>query len=103
VCVALFLVLLVALPIGWVLVTSLRTAQASATFANYATAFTDRDLLQPILLTLGVGLGVGTLSALVGAAMGWLVARTDLPSRRLIKNLVRAPSVGRCWPGQMLE
>jgi iron(III) transport system permease protein len=103
VCVALFLVLLVALPIGWVLVTSLRTAQASATFANYATAFTDRDLLQPILLTLGVGLGVGTLSALVGAAMGWLVARTDLPSRRLIKNLVLAsfvtpPFLGAfCW------
>src|SRR6266851_6255461 len=101
--VALFLVVLVALPIGWVLVTSLRTAQASLTLANYMEAFTDRDLLQPILVTLGVGLGVGFLSVLVGAPMGWLVARTDLPGRRLIKTLVLAsfvtpPFLGAfCW------
>jgi iron(III) transport system permease protein len=98
-----FLVLLVALPIGWIVVTSLRTAQASLTLINYVTAFTDRDLLQPILVTLGVGLGVGALSVLVGAPMGWLVARTDLPSRRLIKILVLAsfvtpPFLGAfCW------
>ncbi|MCA1647064.1 MAG: iron ABC transporter permease [Chloroflexi bacterium] len=101
--VAVFLILLVALPIGWVLVTSVRTAQTSLTLANYLAAFTDRDLLQPILVTLGVGLGVGVLSVLVGAPMGWLVARTDLPSRRLIKNLVLAsfvtpPFLGAfCW------
>ncbi len=101
--VALFLVLLVAVPIGWVLVTSLHTAQASLTLANYLSAFTDPDLLQPILVTLGVGLGVGALSVLVGAPMGWLVARTDLPGRRLIKNLVLAsfvtpPFLGAfCW------
>jgi iron(III) transport system permease protein len=50
-----------------------------------------------------VGLGVGLLSVLVGAPMGWLVARTDLPARRLIKNLVLAsfvtpPFLGAfCW------
>jgi iron(III) transport system permease protein len=101
--VALFLVLLVALPIGWVVITSLRTKEASLTLANYVAAFTDRDLVQPILLTLGVGLGVGALSVMVGAPMGWLVARTDLPGRRLIKNLVLAsfvtpPFLGAfCW------
>jgi iron(III) transport system permease protein len=101
--VALFLVLLVGLPIGWVLVTSLRSSLAALTFANYAAAFTERDLLQPIMLTLGIGLGVGGLSVLVGAPMGWLVARTDLPGRRLIKNLVLAsfvtpPFLGAfCW------
>jgi iron(III) transport system permease protein len=101
--VALFLVALVALPIGWVLVTSLRTPQAGLTLTNYLDAFTDKDLLQPILVTLGVGLGVGVLSVLVGAPMGWLVARTDLPGRRLIKNLVLAsfvtpPFLGAfCW------
>src|SRR5919202_2478267 len=98
-----FLVLLVALPLAYILATSLRTQQGAFTLDNYLAVFTDRDLLQPIVTTFGVGVGVGLLSVVVGAPMGWLVARTDLPSKRVIKNLVMAsfvtpPFLGAfCW------
>ena len=100
---SLFLVLLVGLPLAYIFATSLRTAQGAFTLANYVAAFTDRDLLQPIVLTMGVGVAVGLLSVFVGAPMGWLVARTDLPGKRTIKNLVMAsfvtpPFLGAfCW------
>jgi iron(III) transport system permease protein len=98
-----FLVLLVALPLAYILATSLRTLQGAFTLENYLAAFTDRDLLQPLVTTFGVGVGVGLLSVVVGAPMGWLVARTDLPGKRAIKNLVMAsfvtpPFLGAfCW------
>jgi iron(III) transport system permease protein len=98
-----FLVLLVALPLAWIFVTSMRTVQGAFTLANYVVAFTDPELLQPIVLTMGVGVGVGALSVLAGAPMGWLVARTDLPGKAIIKNLVLAsfvtpPFLGAfCW------
>ena len=101
--VAAFLAILVGLPLAFVFGTSLQTAQLTPSLANYAAAFTDRDLLQPILVSLGVGLGVGGLSVLAGAPMGWLVARTDLPGKRVIRNLVLAsfvtpPFLGAfCW------
>src|SRR5439155_16722010 len=98
-----FLAILVGLPLAFVFGTSLQTAQLTPSLANYVAAFTDRDLLQPILVSLGVGLGVGGLSVLAGAPMGWLVARTDLPGKRVIRNLVLAsfvtpPFLGAfCW------
>ena len=101
--VSVFLSILVGLPLAFLFGMSLRTPQLTPSLANYAAAFTERDLLQPILVSLGVGLGVGGLSVLVGAPMGWLVARTDLPSKRVIRNLVLAsfvtpPFLGAfCW------
>ena len=87
--VSVFLVALVALPMFWVLLMSVQTRQGEFTLANYVRVFTDRELIQPILLTMGMGLGVGVLSVLVGAPMGWLVARTDLPADRIGLGLVR--------------
>jgi iron(III) transport system permease protein len=101
--VSVFLAVLVGLPLAFLFGTSFRTAQLTPSLANYATAFTERDMLQPMLVTLGVGLGVGSASVLVGAPIGWLVARTDLPGRHLITNLVLAsfvtpPFLGAfCW------
>jgi iron(III) transport system permease protein len=98
-----FLAVLVGLPLAYVFGTSLRTTQLTPSLANYVAAFTERDLLLPILISLVVGLGVGGLSVLVGAPMGWLVARTDLPGKRVIRNLVLAsfvtpPFLGAfCW------
>ena len=101
--VSLVLVSLVTLPLAWILGMSFRTPDGALPLANYAAAFTERDLLQPILSTIQLGLGAGLLAVLVGTPMGWLVARTDLPGKRLIKSLALAsfvtpPFLGAfCW------
>ena len=100
---AVFLVALVAVPLFWIFLASVQTSRGAFTLANYVRAFTDRELLQTIWLTLWMGIGVGALSVVVGAPMGWLVARTDLPGKALIKSLVLAsfvtpPFLGAfCW------
>ena len=100
---AVFLVALVAVPLFWIFLASVQTPRGAFTLANYLRAFTDRELLQTIWLTLWMGIGVGALSVVVGAPMGWLVARTDLPGKAVIKSLVLAsfvtpPFLGAfCW------
>ena len=100
---AVFLVALVAVPLFWIFLASVQTSRGAFTLANYVRAFTDRELLQTIWLTLWMGIGVGALSVVVGAPMGWLVARTDLPGKAVIKSLVLAsfvtpPFLGAfCW------
>ncbi|MBI3078489.1 MAG: iron ABC transporter permease [Deltaproteobacteria bacterium] len=77
---ALVLVVLVLLPLAWLLASSLRGAEG-ITLRHYLTLATEPQYLQAVRYTLLLGLGVGLLSALVGAPMGWLVARTDLPGK----------------------
>src|SRR5262249_46969453 len=80
---------LVLLPLFWIVVTSLRD-DAGATLDHYGQLFTDPSFVQPLLTTLWTSVAVGVLCVLVSAPMAWLVARTDLPGKRLLRTLILA-------------
>ena len=83
---------MVALPVGWLVATSL-SGPHGPTLENYAALFTDATLVQPFLITLESSAAVAILCVLVAVPMGWCVARTDMPLRRLVRVLVMASLV----------
>jgi iron(III) transport system permease protein len=90
---ALFLCVLVILPLFWLVVYALSDAKGSPTLANFVTLFTDPDLIDPLTVTVTISSAVGVICCLVAAPMGWLVARTDMPARRVVRALVTASFV----------
>ena len=89
---ALVLVALVVLPVGWLIGTSV-SGPHGPTLANFVTLFTDASMIRPFLITLGSSAAVAVLCVAVAVPMGWFVARTDMPLRRLVRILVMASLV----------
>jgi iron(III) transport system permease protein len=89
---ALVLLAMVALPVGWLVATSL-SGPHGPTLENYVKLFTDPTMVQPFLITLESSAAVAVLCVLVAVPMGWCVARTDMPLRRLVRVLVMASLV----------
>ena len=56
-------------------------------------AWTSAATLGPLARTLLLGVSVATASAVLGTALAWLVARTDLPGRRTARLLLPLPLV----------
>jgi iron(III) transport system permease protein len=89
---ALALVLLMALPLGWLGYVSLG-GEDGATLAHYRQVFTDGALQKALWNTVVLAFWVGLASLAIGAPMAWLAARTDLPGTRLIRGLILASFV----------
>jgi iron(III) transport system permease protein len=89
----LLLAILVLLPMVWLLVASLRDDARHFTFENYRQVFTDASYLKPLFTTLWTSAAVGLISVAVSAPMAWLVSRTDLPGKRLLRILILASFV----------
>ena len=88
------LALMVVLPLGWLVFTSLQLPDtAHLTFGNYLEAFSKSIYLQPIVNSLILATSVATIAVLVGTPLAWLLARTDLPARGLIRGLIVAAFV----------
>lgn len=85
--------LLVILPLFWLAYYSLVDGAGRFTLANFATLVQDRTLRRPFLVAIGMAAGVGVLSCLIATPLAWLVARSDLPGRRVIRALVTASFV----------
>jgi iron(III) transport system permease protein len=90
---ALLLAVLVLLPMFWLLVTSLRDGAGQFTVDHYRHVFADSAFVRPLLTTLWTSAAVGILCVLAAAPMSWLVARTDLPGKRLLRTLILASFV----------
>jgi len=90
---AVFLVLLIGLPIAWLLYFSLTDADGAFTLANFYQTATSPQFVTPFLTTLGLATSVGLIACAVAAPVGWLVARTDMPMRREVRALVMASFV----------
>ncbi len=88
----LVLVLLMALPLGWLAWLSVAGPEGP-TLAHYRKAFTDPALGKALWNTLILAFWVGLASVAVGAPLAWLTARTDVPARGLIRSLVMASFV----------
>lgn len=80
----------VVLPVLWLVFYSIRDAEGAITFANYADAFTNSLYLRPIWNSVRLGLTVMVLCVAIGVPMAWLVSRTDLPGRELLRVAVYA-------------
>lgn len=89
---ALFLVFLMVLPLGSIFVTSLRD-EHGITLRNYLDVFTEEAFFKAIWNTVVVSFWVGVIALGIGALLGWLVTRTDLPWKRAIRALVMASFV----------
>ena len=89
----LLLATLVLLPMFWLVVTSFRDDAGRFTLDQYRQFFTDVSFLKPLVTTLWTSATVGVLCVAVAAPMGWLVARTDLPGKRLLRILILASFV----------
>src|SRR5262249_32506993 len=82
------LVCLTLVPLVILLLSSLQDERGQWTLAQFATAFTSPSFLRPIQNTLVVALAAGALAVAVGTPLAWLVARTDMPLRRLVQFMV---------------
>ncbi|PYO55554.1 MAG: iron ABC transporter permease, partial [Candidatus Rokuibacteriota bacterium] len=89
---ALALVLLMALPLGWLAYMSV-SGESGPTFAHYRRALGDPAIGKALWNTVVLAFWVGIASVAVGAPLAWLTARTDVPGKRLIRNLVLASFV----------
>src|SRR3954454_5889426 len=90
---AVLLAVLVVLPLAWLLRQALVDDAGHSTLANFAALVTDTTLRKPFLVAIGMALSVGVVSCAVATPLAWLVARTDLPGRRLLRALVAASFV----------
>ena len=90
---ALLLAVLVLLPMAWLVVTSLRDAAKAFTLDHYRHLFVDPAFVKPLVTTLWTSAAVGTICVITAAPMAWLVARTDLPAKRLMRTLILASFV----------
>jgi len=89
---ALALLVLMALPLGWLGYMSVSGGEG-ATLVHYRHVFTDPQLQKALWNTVVLAFWVGLASLAIGAPMAWLTARTDLPGRRLIRGLIMASFV----------
>src|ERR1700753_2369862 len=90
---AIALILLIVLPMTWLAVYSVPDKDNHVTLQNFVTLFTDPDFLDPLLTTAIIATSSAVICCVVAAPMGWLVSRTDMPGRQLIRALVTASFV----------
>jgi iron(III) transport system permease protein len=84
---------LVLLPMSWLAVTSLRDDAGRFTLAHYRQLVADPAFVRPFVTTLWISAAVGLSCVVTAAPMAWLVARADLPGKRLLRLLVLASFV----------
>ena len=88
------LAIMVLLPLGWLFYTSLQAPETGKLgTGNYITAFTKSIYLTPIFNSFVLAASVATVATLIGTPLAWLVSRTDLPARSLLRALVIAAFV----------
>jgi iron(III) transport system permease protein len=85
------LAFMVLVPLSWLLLTSFQDPLSSRlTLDNYLSAFRNSYLLDPIANSFKMAFAVALIAVAVGTPLAWLVARTDMPGRRLLRPLILA-------------
>ena len=80
---------LVLVPMAWLVYASLQERETGAlTFANYLEAFSKSIYLRPILTSLELAISVALIAVTMGTVIAWLVARSDMPGRWLMRSLI---------------
>jgi iron(III) transport system permease protein len=87
------LTILVVLPLAWLAYYSVTDQTGRFTLANFIALASDPTLRRPFLVAIGMALGVGVLSCVIATPLAWIVARTDMPGRGIVRGLVTASFV----------
>jgi len=87
------LAVLVLLPLFWLLYYSLMDDAGAFTADNFGQLIVDPTMRRAFAIAFAMALGVGVLSCGIATPMAWLVSRTDLPGRRIVRMLVTASFV----------
>jgi iron(III) transport system permease protein len=87
------LAILVVLPLAWLATYAVVDKNGQLSLSNFAALVNDATLRRPFLIAIGMALGVGALSCAIATPLAWLVSRTDIPGRRLVRALVTASFV----------
>src|SRR5665213_776734 len=87
------LIVLIALPLGWLAVYAFTDKARHVTLQNFVTLFSNPDFLDPLFTTAIIATCSAIICCVVAAPMGWLVSRTDMPGRKFIRALVTASFV----------
>ena len=90
---ALVLCLLIMMPLSWLVYYAFTNKSGAFTFGNFERLVSDAAFLEPLLTTMLLATLSAVICCAVAAPMGWLVARTDMPLRRLVRLLVTASFV----------
>jgi iron(III) transport system permease protein len=85
------LILLIALPLFLLLYKSFVDREENLSFSNYVAVFSKKRNYIPIWNTLKIGILTVLLSTLIGVPLAWIVARTDIPFKRLFETLLLLP------------
>jgi iron(III) transport system permease protein len=91
--VALVLCVLVILPIGYLVVRAFTNDAGGASMVNIVQLVTEPAMVKPFLITLVIAVSVAIVCCIVAAPLGWIVARTNMPGRRIVRTLVTASFV----------
>jgi iron(III) transport system permease protein len=90
---AAFMIVLIVLPLSWLAVFAFTDKTRRLTLQNFVTLFTDPAFLDPLGTTAIIATISAVICCLVAAPIGWLVSRTDMPGRQIIRALVTASFV----------
>jgi iron(III) transport system permease protein len=87
------LIALIVLPMSWLAVFAFTDKARQLTLQNFVTLFTDPDFLDPLWTTAVIATSSAAICCVVAAPISWLVSRTDMPGRQIIRALVTASFV----------
>ncbi|WGR94886.1 iron ABC transporter permease [Bradyrhizobium sp. ISRA443] len=87
------LMLLILLPLSWLVAFAFTDKDRHLTLQNFATLFSNPDFLDPLLTTAIIAVTSALICCIVAAPISWLVSRTDMPGRQIIRALVTASFV----------
>lgn len=90
---ALFLLVLIGLPVGWLIAYAFSDKAGTATLANFVALLDDPTLREPLGVTFSLACLVALFATTAAAPLAWLVARTDLPGRRALRAMMTASFV----------
>jgi iron(III) transport system permease protein len=83
------LIVLIGLPLFWLGLKSLQLPETTIfSLQNYLDVFNSKRMLTAILNSLLLATGAGGMSVAIGVPMAWVVTRTTMPLRGLVRTLL---------------
>ncbi len=83
--------ILIGFPLLLLLLDSFHSEEGFFTLKNYIDTFSRRSNMKSALNTLKLSILTALIATLVGSVLAWIIARTDIPGKSLLKTLIMVP------------